>query len=224
MPEPLDVLIVDDHPLLALGLQGELQRRGLTAELGHIESADALVAQVAERRPAVVVLDIMIPGVGGGQAVLPALVARGSKVVMLTGTVDPCLWGACIESGAVAVLGKDEPLADIFDAIVAVLDGRPVRPGRSAALVATVRRERTERQHRLAPFAVLTPREQQVLAALMAGSTVGEIARAGYVTVDTVRSHVKSLLRKLRVSSQIEAVALANRAGWAPTVDQASTA
>jgi two-component system, NarL family, nitrate/nitrite response regulator NarL len=222
--EGLDVLIVDDHALLGLGLQGELRRRGLTAELGETVSADALLAQVAERRPSLVVLDIMVPGVGGGRAVLPMILAHGSSIVMLTGTVDTGLWGTCIEAGALAVLSKDEPLTDIFDAIVAAVDGRPVRPGRSAALVASVRRERSERQARLAPFALLTPREQRVLAALMTGASVGGIAREDYVTVDTVRSHVKSLLRKLRVSSQLEAVALANQAGWTPTVARSSTA
>jgi DNA-binding NarL/FixJ family response regulator len=66
----------------------------------------------------------------------------------------------------------------------------------------------------LEPFAVLTEREQFVLAELIEGHCAEEIASDAVVSISTVRSHIKSILQKLGVSSQLAAVALARRAGW----------
>ena len=63
-------------------------------------------------------------------------------------------------------------------------------------------------------FATLTPREMEVLDALMCGASADDIAEAQYVAITTVRSQIASLLRKLGVSTQLAAVALANQAGW----------
>jgi DNA-binding NarL/FixJ family response regulator len=69
---------------------------------------------------------------------------------------------------------------------------------------------------RFAGFERLTPRERQVLVALMSGSTAQEISKASYVSVPTVRSQIRSILSKLGVSSQLAAVVLAYRSGWGP--------
>ncbi|HXP98899.1 MAG TPA: LuxR C-terminal-related transcriptional regulator [Solirubrobacteraceae bacterium] len=65
-------------------------------------------------------------------------------------------------------------------------------------------------------FAILTPREQRVLAELMEGHTADQIAKESWVSVSTVRSQIKSILHKLGVNSQLAAVAMAWRAGWRP--------
>ncbi len=64
------------------------------------------------------------------------------------------------------------------------------------------------------PFQLLTRREQQVLAALMRGCSAREISKEAYVSLPTVRSHIRSILSKLGVSSQLGAVTLAYRSGW----------
>lgn len=66
-------------------------------------------------------------------------------------------------------------------------------------------------------FDQLTRREQDVLAALMDGDAPAEIAKAQHVSLTTVRSHIRSLLFKLDVHSQVAAIGLARRAGWEPT-------
>ncbi|MGA3218808.1 MAG: helix-turn-helix transcriptional regulator [Acidimicrobiales bacterium] len=69
---------------------------------------------------------------------------------------------------------------------------------------------------RLEVFEQLTRRERQVLLALMSGSTAQEISKESYVSLPTVRSQIRSILSKLGVSSQLAAVVLAYRSGWAP--------
>lgn len=214
MPDGTDVLLVDDHPLLAIALQAELSKRGFNAELGDITSVEALLAQVQRLEPTLTVMDVSMPAIGDGVSLIAHVRAAGSRVIMLTGSFDACLWGECIEAGASAVVGKDEPLADIFGAIEAAVAGRPLRVNRNQVLLEAFTSTRRQRTMSLAPFELLTPSERRVLAGLMDGRTVSDIAATDYVGVETVRSHVKAVLRKLVVGSQLEAVALAYRTGW----------
>ncbi len=69
---------------------------------------------------------------------------------------------------------------------------------------------------RLAPFRALSPREQAVLAGLLAGDSAETIAHRSYVSLATVRSQIRAVLLKLGVNSQLAAVALAREAGWEP--------
>jgi DNA-binding NarL/FixJ family response regulator len=69
----------------------------------------------------------------------------------------------------------------------------------------------------VAGFEQLTRREREVLAALMRGATAGEISKEAYVSLPTVRSHIRSILSKLGVTSQLAAVVLAYRSGWPTT-------
>ena len=214
MPEHTDVLLVDDHPLLSLALQRELANQGLVVEIGDISSVEALLAQVDRLRPTLTVMDISMPAIGDGVGLIGAVRATGSSVLMLTGSFDACLWGECIEAGASAVLGKDEPLADIFDAITSVVSGRTIRINRNQLLLESFTSSRRQRTSSLAPFELLTRTERRILAGLMEGLPVTDIAARDFVGVETVRSHVKGVLRKLAVGSQLEAVAMAYRAGW----------
>ena len=77
-----------------------------------------------------------------------------------------------------------------------------------------VRRERD--RSRLAPFEMLTPKEEAVLIALSDGKSAADYAEEAFVSVFTVRGHIRSILTKLGVGSQLVAVALAHASGWLP--------
>jgi DNA-binding NarL/FixJ family response regulator len=81
-------------------------------------------------------------------------------------------------------------------------------------LLAALRQQRAADRERLEVFERLTPREAKVLAALMDGKSAEQIATETYVSITTVRTHIRSTLSKLAVNSQLAAVALARRAGW----------
>jgi two-component system nitrate/nitrite response regulator NarL len=135
-------------------------------------------------------------------------------VVILTGTHDDALWGSLIPAGALGVLGKHEPMDDLIDAIVDIIEGKPFRPAMSMQYLQAWALHRHDRDEILAPFKALSKREASVLQALISGQTPAEIATAEFVSTETVRSQLKSAFRKLGVSSQLEAVALAHAAGW----------
>jgi DNA-binding NarL/FixJ family response regulator len=215
------IVIVDDHPLLALALCAELERSGVdVAQLDPNPGPDQLVETISTDRPDCAVLDLGLPFPGGGSTLIEPLVEREIRVVVLTGETDRRLLARSSAAGAEVVLTKTEALASIVDAILLVAAGQEVRPGQRGDLAAEFRQLSAEQQRRQAPFDELSPRERQVLAGLMDGEAPAVLAERNYVSVATVRSQVKSLLSKLGVSSQLEAVAMAHRSHWNPTRDE----
>ncbi len=209
-----DVLLVDDHPLLQWGLQGGLVQLGVDAHIGTVASLDQLMEQIDGLRPRLVVLDHGLPSLGDGLRLIPLISARGCRVMMLTATQDEQMWGACLEAGAVAVVSKTEDLQDITDSVLSALAGRPVREASRARLLRLLHDQRRAHGEQLGPFDALSARESVVLAALMKGRAPAEIAGDEFVSVETIRTQVKSVLRKLGAKSQVEAVAMAYQAGW----------
>jgi DNA-binding NarL/FixJ family response regulator len=216
------IIIIDDHPLLAAGLRNALAANGASVELLDPElGAEMVTMEIAARCPDCVVVDLGLPIPGGGQALIPAIVAGGTRVVVLTGETERWQWGQAVHAGAEAVVSKAEDLADIVEVIGRVGSGEPVRLAERAELSAEHNARVAERQDTFAAFETLSRREQEVLHGLMGGQSVQRLAERDFVSVQTVRTQVRSVLRKLGVSSQLEAVALANRAGW--TTEQSAT-
>jgi DNA-binding NarL/FixJ family response regulator len=215
---PPRVLLVEDHPLVATGLELALRARGWTVRTADGPDAAEVVALASEYDPDCVLLDLHLGDeLGNGIDLIPPLRAAGLPVVMLTAETDPYLLASCVEAGAEGWIGKDAFLDRVVAAVEDVLAGRPLLgvTEREALLDdLQVRRESLNRA--LSPFERLTPREQRVLAALAEGLSADEIARIHYVSLATVRSQVRAILRKLGVRSQLAAVALVNRSGWKP--------
>lgn len=209
------ILVVDDHPLLANGLRVELERAGAAVDLvdpsGGVE---AILAALERAEPDCVVLDLGLPVPGGGEALVPALVGRGIRVAVLTGETDRAALTRAAGHGASVVLSKTEALDEIVGTVLDVAAGVEVRTGSRAVLLAEHRRAVEDRQRRHRPFETLTGREREILDALIRGHSPRRIAERDVVSIETVRSQVKSVLRKLGVGSQLEAVALANARHW----------
>mgnify|MGYP001822140592 CR=1 FL=1 len=211
------LVIVDDHPLLAAGLRSELERSGAEVDLlDPTVGVAELIDRITAKRPDCAVLDLGLPFPGGGTMLIEPLVEREVPVVVLTGETEQQLLARSSEAGAKVVLSKAEPLGSIVETILQVAGGQDVRAAQRAELAAELRRLLAEQDQRQAPFAALSPREQQVLAGLMDGQAPSDLAEEHYVSVATVRTQIKSLLAKLGVSSQLQAVAMAHRNEWRP--------
>lgn len=211
------VLIVEDHPILSESLATALRVAGIDEVQVHGDDlgADA-VSEVADGfRATVVLLDLHLGDDRLGIPLIGPLAERGIAVLMLTASTDRILLAQCLEAGAAGLFNKAQP----FDSLVALVRdaavGRTVlQPAARQELLAELREERRNSKEAFAPFATLTPRESDVLEALLAGRSADEIAHQEVVSVATVRSHIQAVLRKLGVNSQLAAVALAHRAGW----------
>jgi two-component system, NarL family, nitrate/nitrite response regulator NarL len=208
------VLIVDDHRVLSEAVAGLLRAHNCDVVVAASFELDELVAMVARLGRVVVLLDLHL-GEALSIPLVEPLTASGGRVIVLTADHDVKLLGRALVEGAVAVLSKEIPFADIVFSIHQVWNGEPAmgKASREALLAAGRQAEREER-HRLAPFEALTPRERVVLRHLIGGRSPKEIARLESVSVATVRSQLRSMFDTLGVGSQREAISRAHTAGW----------
>jgi len=213
---PVRILVVDDHTLF---------RRGLTALLGSDASlevvgdaADAGEAQrrAAELQPDLILLDNHLPGVNGVDA-LPALrqAAPSARVMMLTVSEDENDLAAALRGGACGYLlktiegdalvtaihramrGASIVAEEMTDKLVAVVRGAAAAPADTADAPLP------------SPIEQLSPRERDILRGIARGASNKEIARELGIAETTVKIHVQHVLRKLDVSSRVQAAVAA---------------
>lgn len=210
------IVIVEDHALIAAGLAAAMRARGHEAVVLPPTRADT--ATVLAAAPDVVLHDLDLGEHGLAVDRVTALAGAGCRVVLVTGVTEPVAIARAVAGGVVAVVDKADPFDLLEATVAAVVAGRdPIDHHAREEHRAVLRRDAAARRRRLAPFEALTPREQSVLAALGEGEHVDAIARRQGVASSTVRSHVRGVLGKLGVRSQLEAVALARESGWLDT-------
>ena len=216
--ESVTVLVVEDHALLAQSLVMALNAEGCRAQVAELIDPATLLAQVLTDRPAVVLLDLDLGTLGDGVELIQPLSELGARVLVVSGTTDRMRFAESVERGAVGFLSKTVPFEELLSTVLDVVAHRPVL-GTAARyeLMAELRRARAARDEDLAPFRTLTRKEREVLAALAQGQRAETIAAAAFLSEATVRSQIRSVLAKLGVKSQLEAVALAWTVGWFPT-------
>lgn len=213
---PPRVVLVDDHALVAQSLAVALRLEGLDAQQADLSNREALLTSLLADPPGLVLLDLDIGGaIGDGLQLVRPLTDRGIRVLVLSATRNAEKVGCAVDRGAVAVVDKAAPFPTLVQAVVAAANGEPVLTDHERGSILRRYRElRDSRRATLEPFERLSEREAQVLAALADGMSVARIAEQWFVSDATVRSQVRGVLVKLGVSSQLEAVAAAARAGW----------
>lgn len=210
------IAIVEDHALLAQSLGFALSAAGLAITVGSVESREAALETVAPDETTLLLLDLDLgaPIVDGVSLVAPVC-AAGARVLVVTGSLDLTRIASAVEAGAVGYVRKEQPFDLLLDTVLRVAAGEPaLRAGEREDLLALLRSAREDERRRFAPFRELSPREQEVLAALAEGKSVERIASDWVVSEATVRTQVRGVLTKLDVRSQLAAVAKAREAGW----------
>lgn len=206
MTEVIEVLVVEDHPMVAAGLAALLEAEAdLTVVARCSRLADA-VRTAAERRPDVVILDERLPdGRGTAHAKALAAAAPGCRVLIVSAEPEVVVVLDALAAGCAGVLSKGRSGDDLVRAVRAVAAGG-VWFGADALAGAVVRLANM-------PDATLTRREVEVLALLAEDLSTREIAGRLHLSVNTVGNHVQNLYAKLGVSSRLGAVLAAVRSG-----------
>jgi DNA-binding NarL/FixJ family response regulator len=208
------VLIADDQALVRSGFRLIVETRDDLDVVGEAENGVEAVRLAGELQPDVILMDVRMPELDGIEATRQ-IVASGSPVrilVLTTFDLDEYAYGA-IRAGASGFLLKDVRPTDLVDAIRLVANG-------NALLGPTVTRRLLERFAEppdAGPagelVAQLTEREREILRLLAGGLSNAEIAETLFVSEATVKTHVSSVLRKLRVRDRLQAVIAAYDAG-----------
>jgi DNA-binding NarL/FixJ family response regulator len=197
----IGVLLVDDHPVVRVGLRGMLEAADDLRVVGEAASGDEALVLVAALRPDVVLMDLRMPGTDGVAAT--ARIGErfpGTRVLVLTTYDTDADILRAIEAGAAGYLLKDTPVAALADAIRAAARGETVlAPPVAARLVTRLR----------APVVDLTPREVEVLSLVARGLSNVEIGRALFIGEATVKTHLLRAFAKLGVNDRTAAVTAA---------------
>jgi two-component system, NarL family, response regulator LiaR len=208
----LRVIIADDDPLARRFVKSALQGAGMTvvAEASNGQEAAELAIYY---KPDCVLMDLVMPGVDGLEATRRIMErAPGIRVVMLTASDEDAMGLLGLRTGACGFINKEIAIDALPRTLRATLDGEAAISRRlTMLLIERYRRTREDGLGMRPVRSTLTAREWEVLDLLCAGANTESIAEELVLSPETVRSHVKNLLRKLGVKSRREAVLAAHR-------------
>ncbi|MCW3013957.1 MAG: response regulator transcription factor [Solirubrobacterales bacterium] len=211
-PARLRTIIIDDDPLARRTIKDVLQSAGFIV-IAEAPTGREGIELVVHYRPDVVLMDVLMPGIDGIEATRLILErVPAARIVLLTSgdQEDVAMMG--LRAGAVGFLRKDIDLEVLPRALAGTVDGEAAISRRLALqLIAQLRRTREGSIGMRPVRSPLSGREWEVLDMLCEGSGTEDIADTLVLSTETVRSHVKSILRKLGVSSRSEAIAAAIR-------------
>lgn len=211
-----NVLIVDDHDLVAMSLALCLRSEGMHAQRHAVRSRDGILTAVATLVPGVVLLDLDLGrGPDGepidGTTLVAGLCRNGWRVIVLSATTDDARIGRALDAGALACVPKTAALPVLITAIRRATQGLQVmHPERRRYYVEIFQQQQEQAQAVERRLARLTDRERAVLEQLARGRRAQSIAEEFRVSLATTRTQIRAVLQKLEVNGQLEAVALLN--------------
>lgn len=215
------ILLVDDHSLFRSGIKSLLESQDGFEVVG--EASDGLegVKRAKQLKPDVVLLDLHMPETSGLEALqMITEDVPETEVLMLTVSEDAQDLMQALRCGARGYLLKNSEIDFLVDSIRRAVKGESVMsPQMSAALVDAVRKPVIEKQLEKKTVK-LTPRESEIIIMLAQGESNKSIARMLDLAESTVKIHVQGILRKLNITSRVQAAVYAVEQGLMPTQNQ----
>ncbi|MDG5977665.1 two component LuxR family transcriptional regulator [Hydrogenophaga taeniospiralis CCUG 15921] len=225
LPPRIQLMLVDDHSLFRRGLKALLQQDERFEVVCEAADVGEALRCVAQQRPDLILLDNHLPGVRGvdGVAALKDA-APGTRILMLTVSENENDLAAALQAGADGYLLKTVESDQLCDAIVKVLDGESVvSPAMMGKLFSMFRSQPAADTSPMAVSALvpvsepkadpgidkLSAREREILVLIARGGSNKQIARDLDIAETTVKIHVQHILRKLNLSSRVQAAVYA---------------
>jgi len=199
MKHKIKVLIADDHELVRDGLAAAIAYEGDMTCVGKAQDGRQAVQLAEKTRPDVIVMDLMMPVLGGTDATREVTAANPDvRVLVLTSYGSPDELQAALDAGAASVLLKSSPNRDVLAAIRCLSRGKPFVSPEIKALIES-----------RPPTPKLTERQLEILSSVSRGLSNKDIARAFGITSAGVKKHLKLIFDKLGTATRTEAAAKA---------------
>ena len=195
------ILLADDHMLMRMGISTLVSTAKDMTVVGEACNGRQAVELAGSLRPDVVIMDLMMPEMSGGEATKAIHAAHpGIKIVILTTYGTSAELATAVTNGAVGILLKDKVEMDLLNTIRSVVAGNQAIPAR---LLAQIEEDRE--------MGKLTDRQMEILASVAEGHSNADIARRFGLSEITVKKHLSAIFERLGVANRSEAVALAFR-------------
>jgi two-component system, NarL family, response regulator LiaR len=206
---PLRILIVEDDPLMQLGLKHALSRYPYLEIVGLAEDGAAGVKLALQLQPDLVIMDIGLPRLNGIlatqqiKAACPAI-----RIVILTSHATERETILALANGADAHCIKGSQVTQMIDAIAAVQSGAMYLDEKIRHVVQQIQGPSSQM-----PTFTLTDREMEVLRLLVAGQSNGAIGEALFLSESTIKAHLRSIMTKFEVNDRVQVAVVALRSG-----------
>jgi len=212
MPNPITVLIVDDHAVVRQGVRAALAARPAFVVVGEAESGAEAVRRVSEVVPDVVLMDLLMEGMDGVEATRQVKrLSPRTQIVVLTSQHDDEHIFPVLRAGAISYLLKSVKIDELAEAIERAARNEATLHPRVAARVVA---ELQGGPRPAAPaWAELTDRELEILKLIAAGLSNSELMARLVISENTVKGHVSNILSKLHLADRTQAAVFAWREG-----------
>ncbi len=212
MPQPITILLVDDHEVVRRGVRTYLETLPDFKVLGEASSGEEAVSMVQELIPDVVLLDLIMPGMDGIETTrrIKKLSPR-TQVVVLTSFHDDAHIFPALKAGATSYVLKDMRMERLAEVVLKAYQGEVTLHPRVAARVLQNLRGENAGDPQL--FTDLTERELDVLKLIASGLSNSQISEKLVISEYTVKGHVSNILSKLHLMDRTQAAVYAWQSG-----------
>jgi DNA-binding NarL/FixJ family response regulator len=209
----INVMIIEDNNTIREGLSALISGTPGYNCIGTFDRCETFLEKLKESTPDVVLMDIGLPGISGIEGVKRAIkINPDLNILMLTVYLENSVVFDALCAGACGYLVKKTPPSRLLEAIKEAYDGGSPMSAQIARKVISVFHHNSNLANIQSEYD-LSQREKEVLAALAEGNNYQGIADSLFISIDTVRHHIRNIYKKLHVHSQSEAVSKAIRKG-----------
>ena len=213
MTDKISILITDDHALVRQGIRAFLELQADLAVIGQADSGEDAVRKAAELVPDVVLMDLVMPGIGGVEATRQVKqVSPHSQIIVLTSYHEDEYIFPALRAGALSYVLKDVGPEELADTVRMAARGESVLHPRVASRV--VQELRGTKRDTPNIFTDLSDRELEVLRLIADGLSNAGIANKLVISEKTVKGHVSNILSKLHMMDRTQAAVFAWQQGF----------
>jgi len=213
MTDKISILITDDHALVRQGIRAFLELQADLAVIGEADSGEDAVRKAAELVPDVVLMDLVMPGIGGVEATRQVKqVSPHSQIIVLTSYHEDEYIFPALRAGALSYVLKDVGPEELADTVRMAARGESVLHPRVASRV--VQELRGTKRDTPNIFTDLSDRELEVLRLIADGLSNADIANKLVISEKTVKGHVSNILSKLHMMDRTQAAVFAWQQGF----------